>query len=163
MHRPASSDVKSLRGIVDEYAEWVHPDCKEKHGVLRHVPPQRIPAVESALTVLYGPRSSRRRFNDGMGGDYDVEFMDTNAFYPAPRKPWEYCGTSILFEDEHQRDLELQQAVREFKPGDQVRFMHRGKSLVGLIARVNKKRCTVVVKHDGAYYVPGKDMAIEND
>jgi len=144
------------KAIHDKYVVY-HAGCDGRHGTLMGVPVIELRAIEAAVAYLYGPKSGWKRFNDGPLS-YDIEFVSQRDSYPPPRKPWELCGTTMLFKDWQQREADAHKATAQFKPGDKVTFTHTGSTYVGLVARVNAKRCTVVVEGLGSWYVPGKEL-----
>jgi hypothetical protein len=138
------------------YLEWPLPECEKEHGVVMEVPRTELPRVLAALSSVYGAHvRTWRKFHEARAV-YDVEFV-----VGRPRKPWDHCGASMLFRADMEREQAAMQQASQFKEGDSVFFTHERRQKFGLVARVNAKRCTVVVKGEGTYYVPGKDMHID--
>jgi hypothetical protein len=147
-----------VTALLQQYLQWRHPTCEDTHGVLIGVPPDVVPRVEAALDTAYGHGTKKWRRQSGQV--YDIEFIAAGPEM-RPRKPWDYCGASILFNDEQAKEQQAMVEAARFKEGDAVVFRHLRKQKHGYVARINPSRVTVVVPHEGTFYVPGKDLAID--
>ncbi len=135
----------------------VHEGCR-KHGVVRSVPADEVNAVVRALDYVYGYKSTWAISRTVYGKKvYDLEYV-YQWCGPATRrpKPWQWCGTSILFEDWHRREKAAAEAASRFWIGQRVSFEWKGRTLVGLVKSVNPKTVSIVVHGErGWFRMPG--------
>lgn len=120
--------------------EW---HCEGRHGVLRDC----SKADYQVLVWFFGNKCGWRKGND-------VEFFHMAKVSPPPKKPWGWCGTSVLFEDWHQGVKENVDAVQELRVGDTVGFTHKGEFHNGVVIRKRGQACTVLEGHK-QWRVPG--------
>jgi hypothetical protein len=132
--------------------EWC---CKGRHGAIRNVPKNRSNHIESVLIYFFGNKCSR--WKDSVGGTMSVEFVPMTKVYPPPKKPWEWCGKTLIFGDWLADEKRNAESVAKFSIGDPVYFTHNATRYEGVVANV-VKRVTVIVPHHGKFYIPGKEL-----
>jgi hypothetical protein len=125
--------------------------------VLIGVAHDMVPTLDAALRTVYGHTTKSWHSYEPVTATYGMEFITTGR----PRKPWDYCGETVLFHMEQEVEEEKAALAAKFKEGDPVRFQHEGTLKHGLVARVSSRRVTVAVKGEATLYVPGKDLAID--
>jgi hypothetical protein len=142
-----ASDARAaeMRGLYDSLIEW---HCPGRHGVIRNVRPADLSKVVEMLTYFFGNRCCWRSGSD-------LEFVHMTKVFPAPKRPWEWCGTSVLFEDWKQREIRQSDARAAFRVGNRVRFEYKGRQFEGLIYGMGGKRCSIVIEgSEIVYYMP---------
>lgn len=90
------------------------------------------------------------------GAEYAVEFNHQTKVFPPPRKPWEWCGSTMIFPDWHLEVQEQATAARTVKIGDTVTFSHKGQTYQGIVAG-GRARATVIVGHS-KWHVPYTEL-----
>jgi hypothetical protein len=141
------------KALYDSRIEWHKDSCQGRHGVVRGVTRAEFGKIAEMLVYYFGSKCYWNK-KGAVKGTYDVEFATMTKVYPAPKKPWDWCGTSVLFEDWHQQETAIYAAARQYKAGDQVSFDFKGETLTGLVSNI-AKRVTVIVPGRGKIYVPG--------
>ncbi|MGV0985103.1 MAG: hypothetical protein ACOYB2_11140 [Limnohabitans sp.] len=139
----------------------VHEGCR-KHGVVRGIAADEVNAVVRALDYVYGHKSTWATTRT-VGGKkvYDLEYVYQCTGGPAERcsKPWQWCGTSVLFEDWHQREINAATAVRKFWIGQRVSFVWKGQTKYGLVKSVNPQTVSIIVDGErGWFRMPGTEV-----
>jgi hypothetical protein len=159
-----------LLGIDDETAaamkaayaalqiEW---HCPGRHGVVRKVRSADAGRVQQVIEWHQG--NGACRWTAAVGGFRSVEFVAMTKVYPPPKKPWDWCGTTVLFPDWQAREAETTRLGAAFQPGDPVVFAHRGVSKHGLVGWVNGKSVAVLVAGEGQYRVPPNLLLRDGD
>ena len=157
-------DQEALKKKVDEaralfkqfeelnLIEW--HSCGPKHGAIRaHARldnPSKI-QVEQMLITFYGEKGI-------WVNKFGIEFYDNTSVYPPGKRPWNWCGTSILFEEWRLREEQNYQAGLNFQLGDKVSFEHKGEVIVGRVSNIGK-RVTVIIPN-GTWYVPARELTL---
>lgn len=154
----------AMQALHDEHVYWhdhssCHPgtkNCDGRHGVVFGLAPEEIGPVAQMLVYYYGDRCWWRKANDE--GTYDLEFVHMAKVTPPPTKPWEWCGETVLYEEEKSRwdahTRAIATARARFQPGDEVTFTdRRGNPKKGWVARVNDKTVSVTVPGEGGWRV----------
>lgn len=122
--------------------------CPGRHGVVRNVEKKDQNIISNAIIYFYGSKGQWWKQSEGKAkGVLDVEFVHMTKVFPPPRKPWEWCGTTILFEDWKKQEDDNRRERKKFKVGMMVSFSHKGQTISGVIAGLNK-RAKVVVPGD---------------
>jgi hypothetical protein len=143
--RDAEMSAMYNSGII----EW---HCEGRHGVVRNIANKAQMQQTLMLNYFFGDRCAW----DNQKGE--LEFVHMTKVYPAPTKPWQWCGTTVLFNDWKVREETAQSSLQAFKIGDRVRFEYKGRRFEGLVAGKNK-RCTVVVEgSEVVYYIPATSL-----
>jgi len=128
-----------MDALYKEAIEWPHEGCRNRHGMVSRATADRIGRSEVVrmLTYFFGEKCCWR---DKAG---NLEFVHMTKVYPAPTRPWQWCGTSILpeMEDWHKREDERGDAnwrIRsQLKVGSIVSFKSRDGSVVeGEVVRI---------------------------
>lgn len=142
---------EKYKKIVDERVEWC---CPGRHGVVRNVTKKEWrEEIGPALNFFYACGRKGAWATKTINGKFDIEFCHQAKVFPAPNKPWLWCGETILFKD-WQNELQVNQEKGEkFKIGDKVSFTYKERPKTGLIYAINK-RASIVVQDDGIYYIP---------
>lgn len=128
--------------------EW---HCQGRHGVIRDVPAADAGRVNRVIEWHMGHNAAR--WAATKSGKRDVEFVPMTKTIPAPKKPWEWCGTTVLFTDWQERERATAEAVQSFNPGEPVWFEHKGSRLEGFVTKVNRKTVGVLIPNDGEWRV----------
>jgi hypothetical protein len=81
--------------IWDDEVEWC---CKNRHGVLRNVPKEKLGEYVYFASYFYGcePENGIWR-TENHDGTFDLEFVHMCKVSPPPTAPWDWCGKSVLF------------------------------------------------------------------
>lgn len=143
-------------------AEWaelqstVEWHCPGRHGVIRNVPADKAGRVQQVVEWYFGHKACR--WTDTVNGTRNVEFVAMTKTVPAPSKPWEWCGTTVLFEDWQRQEEATRDAIGAFEPGEAVWFMFDGQRKEGIIGRLNVKTIGVTVAGEGGYRVPPHEL-----
>lgn len=141
--------------VEAEWAELVKEMHCSGHGVIRDVPSAKAGRVQRLVEWYYGHNSCR--WTKAVNGLRSVEFVNMTKVYPPPRKPWQWCGTTVLFADWQESERAERDALSEFRLGQKVWFSHRGQLKVGTVAGINRRTVSVIV--DGARWtVPPADL-----
>lgn len=129
--------------------------CPGRHGSIIGVPTDMANDINEFLVYYFGPKCAR--WTDTVNGKRNVEFVPMTKVYPPPKKPWEWCGKTMLFESWRLQEIASKTAVDNFSIGDPVWFTYQATRYEGVVANI-VKRVTVVVPHHGKFYIPGKDL-----
>jgi hypothetical protein len=132
------------------------PACINRHGTIYHVQPTEIRDVENTLSYYYGCRNHKGLWWRKDGAEYAVEFATQTKVSPPPSKPWEWCGTTMIFPDWHMEVQEQATAARAVKIGDTVTFSHKGQTYQGIVAG-GRTRATIIVGHS-KWHVPYTEL-----
>jgi hypothetical protein len=142
--------------------------CGGKHVVVRNVTDAEFNAVARGLVYVFGHDpywNTNPRKVDGKKV-YDIEAVYQCTGGPSERcsKPWQGCGTSVLFEDWHRR-VEAQEAVvdearKTLRPGTKVSFQHGGRVHVGIVVGVSQVTVTVVVEGEGNWRIVPQNLTV---
>lgn len=148
--------------ISDERREYwfsrieFHEGC-HKHGVIHNIPIAQWREVDYTLCYYWGCKPRKGSWwHKNANGTLDVEFVDMASVYPPPSKPWEWCGTSMLFERWHQQVRMQREAARRLQVGDLVKFDYKGNTYRGIVINI-RTRATVLVGH-AKWYVPPLEL-----
>jgi hypothetical protein len=148
---PATPDdlVEEYRQLYDSRIEW---HCQGRHGVVRGIKNAAERNKLYAMLVYYfGDRCAWRTKGGG-----ELEFVHKAKVFPAPTRPWGWCGTTVLFDDWRRQEEGARELAASFKLGDQVAFDFRGQRKVGFVSNT-AKRVTVIA--DGQkFYVPASQL-----
>jgi hypothetical protein len=138
--------------------EWC---CRGRHGVIKRVPKKESNEVNRMLIYFFGSKCATWKNRPGEPSFMDVEFVHMTKVSPPPRKPWEWCGKTILFRDWQKQEEETKKAMARFSTGDKVYFSHKGQRCYGIVAG-GRKRVTVIVDEPesmkGKWYIPPQDL-----
>lgn len=150
---PKEEVVAEYRRLFETVIEW---HCEGRHGVVRNIDIRdpKTRTIQDMLIYHFGSKCFWMK--KIQGSIYDLEFVHMAKVYPPPKKPWEWCGTSVLFADWQQKEQIQRNAAQQFRIGDTVSFFHKGKKLTGIVSNVNK-RITVIVDH-AKWYVPATQL-----
>lgn len=132
--------------------EW--HSCGHRHGVIRNVPKAELGEIAAAVDYVMGDRSS---WSSKVGSKlFDVEFVYQCTGGSAERcsKPWQYCGTTVLFADWQARI----EAARAFRPGDQVSFSFKGERFDAVVTGAADRVTLVVPGRVGKWYMPADEL-----
>ena len=81
--------------IWNNEVEWC---CVNRHGVIRNVPAGKLQEYVYFASYFYGCEPDNGIWRvENLDGTCDLEFVHMCKVFPPPRKPWEWCGTSVLF------------------------------------------------------------------
>lgn len=130
-----------------------------KHGVIRNVTKADENLVSRAITYFYGSKGQWWKKNASK--TMDVEFVPMTKVFPPPRKPWEWCGKTILFEDWQQTEKAESDLKRNFKIGQSVWFngkYTKFQTITGIIAGLNKQAKVVIPGQETWWHVPYSDL-----
>jgi len=141
-------------------AEWkelnIEWHCQGRHGVVRDVPSAKAGRVQRVIEWYMGANSCR--WTKAKNGKRSVEFVHMTKVFPPPRKPWQWCGTTVLFPDWQAQEAAERDAVETFRRGDEVFFEFRGRPKTGLVIQPNRRTVSVMVAGEGRYTVPPTDL-----
>jgi hypothetical protein len=140
---------------VLERVEW---HCQGRHGVIRNVEKKDEQLVSRTITYFFGNKGQwwKKNRNKTM----DVEFVPMTKVFPPPRKPWEWCGKTILFEDWQKQEKENRDLSRKFKIGQSVSFTHKDKIYTGIVSGLNKRAKVVIPGEETWWNVPYTDLRV---
>lgn len=103
--------------------------------------------ILQAIIYFYGSKSYWWNPKNG------VEFYDNTSVMPAGKRPWHWCGETVLFEDWKNREENIQILKSTFTLGDKVFFINQdGEKVSGIFAGA-RKRATVIIP-GGKWYIP---------
>jgi len=126
------------------------PSCINRHGVVRGVGRNDVNEIGEMLVYFFGDKCF---WTKSMSGLTDFEFVHQTKVYPPPRKPWLWCGVSVLFAEYQEQESRNRAASLAFKPGQMVEFTARGTVKRGLVASINAKSISVTVIDEGTWRV----------
>ena len=133
--------------------EW---HCPGRHGVVRDVPSADAGRIQRVIEWHMGHNACR--WTKAINGKRSVEFVAMSKVSPPPRKPWEWCGETVLFGEWMAQETSEQRAVAEYLRGDEVWFNFRGVRKTGLVIQPNRRTVSVMVAGEGRYTVPPTDL-----
>lgn len=141
--------------------EW---HCKGRHGVIRRVPKAEAYQVRDVLEYYFGAKCATWRKTPGEPSYMDVEFVHMTKVSPPPKRPWQWCGETLLFKDWMDRELLRAKQMQNFQVGDEVWFTHKGVTYEGVVSG-GRTRVTVIVTtpKPGKWYVPPADLIKKSD
>jgi hypothetical protein len=143
--------------MYERIIEWHRPDCKGRHGVVRNIEQQYFAEVADMLVYFFGNKCYKNTKN--ADGTWNFEFVPMTKVFPPPRRPWEWCGETVLFNDWKEQERKEHLASLSFTYGDKVKFFHKGKTHRGIVAGMNK-RITVIVGN-AKWHIP--PLELEHD
>lgn len=141
-------DMQTAWKALDGSIEW---HCR-RHGVIRGVARKDEILLNEVITYFMGPKSS---WWDGKG---NVEFSNTTKVYPPQKKPWEWCGTSVLFPNAQKADEAQKIAARSFRVGDSVYFFNKSARVDGIVAGIRKRVTVIIPGSDIKWYIPATEL-----
>jgi hypothetical protein len=134
--------------------EW---HCPGRHGVVRGIPAAKAGYVNRVIEWHMG--SAAARWTGTTNGTRDAEFVAMTKVYPPPRKPWEWCGETVLFGDWQRREQETKEAAAQFEPLETVWFHHKNQRFEGQVLRVNAKTVSVQIPGErGHWTIPPTEL-----
>lgn len=137
--------------IIDARVEWC---CPGRHGVVRNVTQKEWrEEIGPALRFFYACGPKGVWATKTSRGVFDIEFCHQAKVFPAPKKPWEWCGETVLFKELQDAEDRNREKGENFKIGQKVKFSYKKVDYVGLIYAINK-RASIVVENDGIFYMP---------
>lgn len=128
--------------------EW---HCPGRHGVVRDVPKDQTGYVQRVIEWHLG-HGSCRWTGTGRSKKRSVEFVHMTKVFPAPRRPWQWCGETLLFPKWKARE-EADRAARDtFTPGEAVSFEYKGQTKRGAFSHITRSgRAAVLVSGEGQW------------
>jgi hypothetical protein len=135
--------------------EWC---CEGRHGVIRNVKRDESNLVSRAINYFFGSKGQWWKKNESK--TLDVEFVPMTKVSPPPRKPWEWCGKTVLFEDWHQKEKANLDTRENFRIGQQVCFSHKDKTIIGIISARNKRAKVIVPGSETWWNVPYSQLKL---
>lgn len=126
-----------------------------RHGTIHGIKKAHLNEIHAMLVYYLGAKCAWRKNNPD--NTIDLEFCHMTKVYPPPKRPWHWCGTTILFKDWQEREETNYEILSNFHLGDDVTFTYRGVKYQGVVANL-RKRATVIVKGRGKFYVPASDL-----
>lgn len=148
------SEQHDIYKPVMERAEYC--SCVGRHGVIRNVEKNDEQLVSRAITYFYGSKGQWWKKNSSK--TKDVEFVSMTKVFPPPRKPWEWCGKTILFEDWQKQEADNRKLASQFKIGQTVSFLVKGKTITGIISSLNKRAKVIVPGQESWWHVPYNEL-----
>jgi hypothetical protein len=118
--------------------------CPGRHGVVLGVPANRAGYVQRVIEWHVGQGACK--WTKPVDGKQDVEFVHMTKVFPPPRKPWGWCGVTILFDAWKRREEAEKEAGQAFKRFDEVTFTYRGVTKTGRVIQVNRRTVSVDVE-----------------
>ena len=153
--------------------EWC---CPGRHGVIRNIPESMWYEVSKMISHFMGgdhrtgqwwitdKHRVMWKFPDGreeVTKLCHVEFNAQTKVYPPPKKPWQWCGKTVLFEEWKQREAASASIARTLKIGQRVSFEYKGRTFEGMVANVTKR--ATVITTQGKFYIPVRMLTILED
>jgi hypothetical protein len=136
---------------ADRNPAWPNEaSCAGRHGVVRGVGRNDVQEIAEMLVFYFGDRCY---WTKSMSGLTDFEFVHQAKVYPPPRKPWGWCGVSVLFAQNQEWEARERTASLAFKPGQMVEFTAKGVVKRGLVSSINAKSISVTVIDEGTWRV----------
>lgn len=146
-------DDKTATEMRTEYAaleiEW---HCPGRHGVVRDVPAKSAGRVQRVIEWHLGHGACK--WTKTVNGKTSVEFVDMTKVFPAPKRPWQWCGETILFADWRDSENADTVALATFRLGERVAFVHKGQIVSGEVTKINRKTVSIHVSGQGSWTVP---------
>jgi hypothetical protein len=141
---PASDDPDTLyHELMDSGIATNH--CR-RHYYIPFVPKNRRNAVNHAIIYYNGSKSAWWTKDGG------VEFYNNTKVYPQGTKPWDWCGTTLLFQDWQDR-VEL---AHTFRIGASVSFIYDNVNHVGLVSHIGDR--LTVITPEGKFYMQASSV-----
>jgi len=156
------SDTRTGDPMRDKYQALIErPDfewhCVGRHGVIHMVTRAEEPEIVRTLIYFFGRKCVwATKF---LGGYRQLEFVHMTKVFPPPRKPWEWCGTTVAFKDWQRNTEENKDAADAYKLGDMVSFVYKRERFIGFVSGFGRTgRITVIVPGSaaGKYYIPAR-------
>jgi len=141
---------------VLERAEYC--SCGGRHGVIRNVEKKDEQLVSRAITYFYGSKGQWWKKN--LTKTFDVEFVPMTKVFPPPRKPWEWCGKTVLFGDWQKQEEENRRLSTQFRIGQTVSFLVKGKAITGIISSLNKRAKVIIPGQETWWNVPYSELKV---
>jgi hypothetical protein len=145
---------KALQAEFKTKIHWVDP---WRHGIIAGIPRDQVELVERYLGHFLACTRGKGIWWVAQGkGMYGAEFVTMSKVSPPPQRPWEWDGTTLLFESWQEQEAAQRAAARQFRMGDQVQFTHKGTTYQGVICG-GRKKASVLVGH-GKWGVPYSEL-----
>lgn len=150
------ANLNSQRDLYKPVLEKVEWCCQGRHGVIRNVEKKDEQLVSRAITYFYG--SKGQWWEKNRNKTMDVEFVPMTKVFPPPRKPWGWCGKTILFKDWQQNEKDERSLSEKFRIGQQVCFSHKGQTIIGIVASRNKRAKVIIPGQETWWNVPYREL-----
>lgn len=136
--------------------EW---HCPGRHGVVRDVPKAQAGYVQRVIEWHVG-HGACRWTGTSRSKKRSVEFVHMTKVFPAPRKPWEWCGETVLFPKWKAQVEENRAARADFDTlGEPVWFEHKGARKAGAFNGFTRSgRARVLITGEGQWTVPASAL-----
>ena len=132
-----------------------------KHGVIRNVEKKDEQLVLRAINYYYGCKG--QWWTKTTNKTRDVEFVPMTKTFPPPRRPWEWCGKTILFQDWKDREANNEELKNKFKIGQKVSFCGKytkGQIIIGIISGLNSRAKVIVPGQETWWNVPYENLNV---
>ena len=140
---------------VLDRVEWC---CQGQHGAIRNVEKKDEQLVAGAIQYFYGNKGQWWKKNASK--TMDVEFVPMTKVFPPPRKPWEWCGKTILFENWQKQEADNRKLASQFKIGQTVTFVVKGAVIKGIISGLNKRAKVIIPGQENWWHVPYHELKV---
>jgi len=130
--------------------------CPGRHGVVRGVPSAEAGKVQRVIEWHLGHGACR--WTKAEGGLRDVEFVHMTKVSPPPKRPWQWCGETVLFTSWQATEMYEAMMSQQFSRSDEVWFTYKGQRRQGLVVQINRRTVSVMVAGEGRYTVPPTDL-----
>lgn len=147
--------MDELREKYNKVLERVDWCCPNRHGVIRSVGREEQSLVGNAIVWFFGSKGQWWKQSPGQPkGVLDVEFVHMCKVSPPPKRPWEWCGKTILFEGWKEMEEKERELKNRFKIGQTVSFFHKEKEITGFISAKNKRARVLIPGSETWWNVP---------
>jgi hypothetical protein len=126
-----------------------------RHGTIQGIKTKaHVNELYSMLVYFLGQKCAWLKKNSD--NTFSLEFCHMTKVFPPPKRPWQWCGTTILFKDWQVKEDTNYRILDTFNIGDQVSFGFRNQVYKGIL--INKRKRATVLVGGQKFYVPALDL-----
>jgi len=152
-------ELNSQRNLYKSVLSRVKWCCEGRHGVIWNVEKKDEQLVLKAITYFFGNKGQWWKKN-GMK-TYDVEFVPMTKVFPPPKRPWKWCGKTVLFQEWQQREEEDDAKANIYRKflGKKASFAFKEETIIGTLINTGK-RASLLTENGKKWYVPYDDLTV---
>ncbi len=123
-----------------------------RHGTILKVKREHLQDILRMLNWYLGNKAVWTKKNADNTTSLEFVYQGNTTY----KRPWHYCGTTILFKENQVAEENNYSKLAEFHLDDEVMFEFRGRLITGHIANLRKR--ATVVSNGQKFYVPANQL-----